>query len=162
VRILFSTMKSAEIVLANLSFHRKTRPENPSRRSTRVRVLIEQHEATVSALIVSAQGGAGGRGASKVRLHFLCTHLRQHLLDLIIFWHLRSYEYSFCVTRRCLSILFLVRFLLIESVMYSPRERCILSTRRVLLHCGTWAFVRRMTGRSGAGVSGFIPHQWNL
>jgi hypothetical protein len=44
-----------------------------------------QQEATVSALIVSAQGGAGERGASQVRLQFLSTHLQQYSLNVLIF-----------------------------------------------------------------------------
>ena len=59
-------------------------------------------------------------------------------------WHIRSYQYSYCVTRRRLSIDFFVRFLFIESVVHSSPERCIRSARRlrrVLLDCGTRAFV---------------------
>ena len=59
-------------------------------------------------------------------------------------WHIRSYQYIYCVTRRRIHIVCFVRFLLIESVVYSSPERCIRSTRRlrrVLLDCGTRAFV---------------------
>ena len=80
-------------------------------------------------------------------------------------WHIRSYQYSYCVTRRRLSIVFFVRFIFIESVVHSSPERCIRSARRlrrVLLDCGTRAFVWGLTKGSGAGVSGFILHQWNL
>ena len=43
-------------------------------------------------------------------------------------WHIRSYQYSYCVTRRRLNIDFFVHFLFIESVVYSSPERCIRST----------------------------------
>jgi hypothetical protein len=79
-------------------------------------------------------------GTTAIPFHAIATIFAE-CADL---WHIRSYHYSYCVTRRRLHIVFFVRFLLIESVVHSSPEGCIRSTRRlrrVLLHCGTRAFV---------------------